>query len=116
MPTTSCTILEPRLVSCHAPIRPNTSDNENWLECSVHSLPKPLQREFRHVFGEKYLLQPVQDQQQYDQQEVEEPHLEVIAIPTNQQAKENLVAVGDEIEQEKDRLLNVVRSPRKENW
>eukprot|EP00591_Stephanopyxis_turris_P009912 CAMPEP_0195518918 /NCGR_PEP_ID=MMETSP0794_2-20130614/13945_1 /TAXON_ID=515487 /ORGANISM="Stephanopyxis turris, Strain CCMP 815" /LENGTH=125 /DNA_ID=CAMNT_0040647965 /DNA_START=200 /DNA_END=573 /DNA_ORIENTATION=+ len=32
---------------------------------------------------------------------------EILAIPTNQRARHDLVAVGDEIEQEKDRLLNV---------
>jgi hypothetical protein len=35
--------------------------------------------------------------------------LELLAIPTNQRAKEDLVAVGEHIEREKDRLLNVVR-------
>jgi hypothetical protein len=35
--------------------------------------------------------------------------LELLAIPTNQQARHDLVAVGDEIEEEKDRLLNCVR-------
>eukprot|EP00529_Nitzschia_sp_RCC80_P035987 CAMPEP_0113477196 /NCGR_PEP_ID=MMETSP0014_2-20120614/20078_1 /TAXON_ID=2857 /ORGANISM="Nitzschia sp." /LENGTH=160 /DNA_ID=CAMNT_0000370273 /DNA_START=283 /DNA_END=765 /DNA_ORIENTATION=- /assembly_acc=CAM_ASM_000159 len=32
--------------------------------------------------------------------------LELLAIPTNQRARHDLVAVGDEIEAEKDRLLN----------
>eukprot|EP00980_Cylindrotheca_fusiformis_P005734 scaffold1194_cov127-Cylindrotheca_fusiformis.AAC.11 len=35
--------------------------------------------------------------------------LELLAIPTNQRAKCDLVAVGDDVEEEKDRLLNVVR-------
>jgi hypothetical protein len=34
--------------------------------------------------------------------------LELLAIPTNQRARKDLVAVGDDIELEKDRLLNVV--------
>ena len=34
--------------------------------------------------------------------------LRLLAIPTNQRAREDLVGVGDHIEQEKDRLLNVV--------
>ena len=34
---------------------------------------------------------------------------ELLAIPTNQQARRDLVAVGDDVELEKDRLLNVVR-------
>jgi len=32
---------------------------------------------------------------------------EILAIPTNQKARADLVAVGDHIEEEKDRLLNV---------
>lgn len=36
-----------------------------------------------------------------------DPAAEILAIPTNQRAREDLVAVGDKIEQEKDRLLNV---------
>jgi hypothetical protein len=35
-------------------------------------------------------------------------NLELIAIPTNQRAREDLVAIGEHIEKEKDRLLNVV--------
>jgi hypothetical protein len=34
--------------------------------------------------------------------------MELLAIPTNQKAREDLVAIGDHIEKEKDRLLNVV--------
>lgn len=52
-------------------------------------------REFHHVFGDQHL------------------HVgaggELLAVPTNQRAREDLVAIGDHIEQEKDRLLNVVR-------
>jgi len=32
----------------------------------------------------------------------------LLAIPTNQMARHDLVAIGDHIEAEKDRLLNVV--------
>ena len=35
--------------------------------------------------------------------------MRLLAIPTNQRAREDLVAVGEHIEEEKDRLLNVVR-------
>jgi hypothetical protein len=70
------------------------------LEASVHTIPKPLMREFHHVFGESYLE---------DVMEVGDKELELLAIPTNQQARRDLVAVGDEVEEEKDRLLNVVR-------
>lgn len=68
------------------------------IECSVHTLPKPLMREFCHVFADKYLSAECLSQD----------GLEILAIPTNQHAIEDLVAVGDHIEREKDRLLNVV--------
>eukprot|EP00558_Chaetoceros_sp_UNC1202_P007882 CAMPEP_0197245396 /NCGR_PEP_ID=MMETSP1429-20130617/10199_1 /TAXON_ID=49237 /ORGANISM="Chaetoceros sp., Strain UNC1202" /LENGTH=194 /DNA_ID=CAMNT_0042705881 /DNA_START=53 /DNA_END=637 /DNA_ORIENTATION=+ len=80
---------------------PGTNDG---LECSVHNLPKPLLREFRHVFQDEYLKRPNADGgTQFNSTEA----LELIAIPTNQRAREDLVAIGDHIEQEKDRLLNV---------
>jgi hypothetical protein len=85
---TSSTLLPPRLLS-------QKEGSSDGLECSVHTLPKPLMREFHHVFGDQYL------------------HVgaggELLAVPTNQRAREDLVAIGDHIEQEKDRLLNVVR-------
>jgi hypothetical protein len=88
---TSSILLPPRLLSQKA-------GSLDGLECSVHTLPKPLMREFHHVFGDQYL------------------HVgaggELLAIPTNQRAREDLVAIGDHIEQEKDRLLNVVRCVR----
>jgi hypothetical protein len=70
------------------------------IECSVHTLPKPLIREFRHAFGEKY-------QEDLVVEDDDDDRMELLAIPTNQQARQDLVAVGDEIEFEKDRLLNV---------
>lgn len=67
------------------------------LEVSVHTLPKPLQREFGHVFDERNLpLESIADRD----------NAEFLAIPTNQRAQEDLVAVGAHIEEEKDRLLN----------
>ena len=116
----------------------------NEIEVSVHTLPKPLLREFGHVFGEKYLTDDIasggsagdiatndgmlanntvaataaaasssssspDDAMEIDTNSTKE-QLELIAIPTNQKARHDLVAVGDEIEQEKDRLLNVVSS------
>ena len=61
------------------------------IEVSVHTLPKPLQREFRHVFDEQRLkLESIQDSS-----------AELLAIPTNQRAREDLVAVGDHVEAEK---------------
>jgi hypothetical protein len=68
------------------------------IECSVHTLPKPLMREFRHVFADKYLMA----------EGIAQDGLELLALPTNQHAIEDLVAVGEHIEREKDRLLNVV--------
>lgn len=71
------------------------------IECSVHTLPKPLIREFHHVFGDRYhddVVVPNEDGNH---------RMELLAVPTNQQARQDLVAVGDEIELEKDRLLNV---------
>jgi hypothetical protein len=64
-------------------------------------------REFTHVFGEKYLLE-------FDSSSTSTTHtdggeVELLAIPTNQQARLDLVATGDDVEQEKDRLLNCVR-------
>jgi hypothetical protein len=94
MSRTTSTIVDPRLVS-------QVINSSDLIECSVHILPKPLQREFRHVFRENYLRGL--DSTEHDQ-------WEVLAIPTNQEAREDLVAVGDPIEFEKDRLLNVVRT------
>ena len=87
---TSSTLLAPRLVVQ----KQGLSDS---LECSVHTLPKPLLREFQHVFGD-----------QYKRNVPTHYSLQLLAIPTNQRAREDLVAVGDHIEEEKDRLLNVV--------
>lgn len=91
-PSSACTLLPPRLLSTR-------EGSPNGLEVSVHTLPKPLVREFRHVFGDKYLESGKDLTQVGD--------CELLAIPTNQHALHDLVAVGDEIEKEKDRLLNV---------
>jgi len=56
-----------------------------------------LQREFHHVFPESNL--PLD--------EIRDASAEFLAIPTNQKAREDLVATGEKIELEKDRLLNV---------
>jgi Methylmalonic aciduria and homocystinuria type D protein len=39
--------------------------------------------------------------------EISDPAAEILAIPTNQMALYDLVATGEAVEQEKDRLLNV---------
>ena len=90
------TLLPPQLVA-------RSERPDDMLECSIHTLPKPLLREFQHVFGQAYLEEMAQN---------DNTSLELLAIPTNQQARKDLVAVGDDIEFEKDRLLNVVRWSR----
>lgn len=101
---TASTIVPPRLVKM------DTSMNDE-LECSLHYLPKPLMREFGHVFNDEYLkFGDNSDAMDTDMSSSNDTStsLRLLAIPTNQHAKEDLVAVGDHIEQEKDRLLNVV--------
>lgn len=105
MPPSQSTIVEPRL-ACRRGIK------EDPIECSLHTLPKPLLREFQHVFAEKYLEFNGDDAVMMDTttyNATPQSNLELLAIPTNQQARHDLVAVGDEIEEEKDRLLNCVR-------
>jgi hypothetical protein len=55
--------------------------------------------------GDSIEMDPTSTSSSYD--------LELLAIPTNQHARHDLVAVGDEIEEEKDRLLNCVRGNSK---
>ena len=103
---TASTIVPPRLVKM------DTAMNDE-LECSLHYLPKPLMREFSHVFNDEYLkFGDNSDAMDTDMSSSNDAStsLRLLAIPTNQHAKEDLVAVGDHIEQEKDRLLNVVSS------
>ena len=57
-------------------------------------------REFDHVFGNNYLMGQKQE-------DVPMEGMQLLAIPTNQRAREDLVNIGDHIECEKDRLLNV---------
>ncbi len=93
--TAQPTIIPPRLVR----INDSTDDD---LECSLHYLPKPLLREFGHVFSDEHLKFG-------DGSLISNGgDLALLAVPTNQRAREDLVAVGDHIETEKDRLLNVV--------
>mmetsp|Transcript_18468 Transcript_18468/g.38730 ORF Transcript_18468/g.38730 Transcript_18468/m.38730 type:complete len:199 (-) Transcript_18468:279-875(-) len=88
------TIIPPRLVR----IKESKDDD---LECSLHYLPKPLLREFGHVFNDEHL--------KFGDGSLNSSggDLSLLAVPTNQRAREDLVAVGDHIEAEKDRLLNV---------
>lgn len=81
----------------------DASTNDD-LECSLHYLPKPLLREFGHVFNDQYIKFGAQDAGDDDTQSQQ---LVLLAIPTNQKAREDLVSVGEHIEREKDRLLNV---------
>ncbi len=98
MPSPSSTVVEPRL-ACRS------GKQNDPIECSLHTLPKPLMREFKHVFGEKYLRGESDGDVSMNDSDIE-----ILAIPTNQHARHDLVAVGDEIEAEKDRLLNCVSS------
>jgi len=95
---TTSIILPPRVITL-------TETSTDEVECSIHTLPKPLEREFRHVFGDEYLKRPLN----CTGEDASRQPLELIAIPTNQNAREDLVAIGDHIEKEKDRLLNIVR-------
>eukprot|EP00536_Pseudo-nitzschia_multiseries_P012710 jgi/Psemu1/209462/e_gw1.500.43.1 len=90
------TIVEPRL-ACRS------GRKEDPIECSLHTLPKPLIREFQHVFGDKYLSKDGDDAVGGDGSSTS---VELLAVPTNQHARHDLVAIGDHIEAEKDRLLN----------
>ena len=83
--------MAPKLIS-------RVANSGDVLECSVHTLPNSLVREFHHVFAKKHLCQS---------RPGAEP-LDLLAIPTNQRARMDLVNVGDHVEQEKDRLLNTV--------
>ena len=98
---TSSTLLSPRLV------RMDKSTNDD-LECSLHCLPKQLMREFKHVFNDEYLKFGDSSGDAVMADVSGNSSLRLLAIPTNQRAREDLVGVGDHIEQEKDRLLNVV--------
>jgi hypothetical protein len=66
------------------------------MEVSVHTIPKSLQREFHHVFERQVTFDSLREQ-----------GAEILAILTNQHALEDLISVGDRVEKEKDRLLNV---------
>ena len=105
---TQSTLWGPHSLVLSAPSAVNQSDERpNCIEVSIHTLPRQLQREFQHVFDERNLnLDPIIRQHTSDKQQLLGP-LEFLAIPTNQHAREDLVAVGDKIEAEKDRLLNV---------
>lgn len=108
--TTNTLLTPPRLIQRKTPQPKNTSVTEvsgqerfSTIEVSLHTLPKPLKREFRHVFNEAYLQFDNKDSTDYPA--VDDKVL--LAIPTNQHALVDLVSVGDHVEQEKDRLLNV---------
>ena len=119
--TNSSVILQPHMAAA-------TRNKQNLIQVSLHTLPKPLIREFHHVFQENHLdFKKEEDEdnndgdvtmmmdedvpnQSHSQQSTTSSPLELLAIPTNQHALKDLVAVGDDIEEEKDRLLNCVRS------
>jgi Methylmalonic aciduria and homocystinuria type D protein len=70
---------------------------EEPIEVSIHKLPKPLRREFGHVFDEKRLALDG----------LMERGAELLTVLTNQQSREDLIATGEHVEGEKDRLLNI---------
>ena len=78
-------------------LRANSDDS---LEVSMHTLPKPLKREFQHVFHERNLSHIIEALPSTED-------CEYLVLATNQKAREDLVATGPHIEAEKDRLLNV---------
>lgn len=81
----------------------NQAESPNPLEYSIHTFPKKLMREFQHVFREECnsnIFNSASPSQNY----------QLLAIPTNQKAREDLVGVGPHVEFEKDRLLNVFLS------
>ncbi len=67
---------------------PSHGEN-NEIEVSVHSPSKFFIRELQHVFQSTALDN-------------------VLAIPTMQRARMDLVSIGDDVETEKDRLLETV--------
>ena len=60
------------------------------LECSVHRCPKALKRELERIFPDTEIGE------------------DFLAIPTAQHAKMDLVRIGQEVEDEKDALLETV--------
>lgn len=102
---TASTLVQTRLVYVSDPTS-STPSNDNPLECSVHTLPKQLLREFRHVFREE--CKSMSEEVPSSLNDENSTDLVLLAIPTNQMAREDLVAIGDHIEAEKDRLLRVV--------
>ena len=96
---TASTLVPPRLLSR----TPNSTDS---IEVSLHTLPKQLLREFRHVFTDEYLNFSL-DASADAAMDTGGGNPVLLALPTNQRAREDLVGIGDHIEAEKDRLLNV---------
>ena len=60
------------------------------LECSIHRCPKALKRELERIFPDTEIGE------------------DFLAIPTAQHAKMDLVRIGQEVENEKDALLETV--------
>jgi Methylmalonic aciduria and homocystinuria type D protein len=97
--------------------------SKSSIEVALATLPKPLLREFHHVFPERIFMDdfPVerrmytrqqggqlQDMEQTENDnEINTSDCVLLAIPTNQPSVVDLVGMGEAVEQEKDRLLNV---------
>ena len=69
----------------------------NGIEVSVHSCPRALRRDLESVFPGMKLR-------------------DVVLVPTAQRATRDLVEMGDEVEHEKDRLLEIVRNKRVDDF
>jgi hypothetical protein len=80
-----------RRVSSSSTVLHGPSLNEKGMQVSVHTCPQPLQRELRHVFHALDDLSVVE-------------HL--VCIATMQKSELNLLAMNEEVDREKDRLLN----------
>ena len=86
LPQTGCeTIRGPALIT--------PEKKGGLLEASLHTAPRALLRELAFVF-------PSQDFSESG----------CLVLPTNQNAAMDLVNIGDAVEDEKDKLLNVVRA------
>jgi len=115
---TLSTIVSPRMVIINtndqhhsvnqqgAALTPQQPLQQHGIECSLHTLPKPLLREFDHVFGQKY-----NTNREIVVGGSKSQLVELLAIPTNQHAREDIVGVGIHIEEEKDRCVNFYSFP-----
>jgi len=101
---TASIVQQPRLIGV---TMEGSDEPPDSIEISLHFLPKSLRREFKHVFGDSYLGGGDDGCEPPPPRGHDEESLELFAVASNQRAKVDLVGVGDDVEAEKDRLLNV---------